>query len=753
MQLPVPRGSLEKPEGQKAYRQTVRKVRLKQSVKRDKKLDTILSKDPRAVYSYLQSTRKPKSSNIQHLTVGDKVYAGDMVADGFYQSMTSLKTCDMESLRNDPNLTQHFSNYEHIVKICEANQNIPKISVSDAAKLLKRMKAHVTDIDGITPLHYVNAGEEGVHHYAALLNLFITDVNNSTLDDLNKALGIILYKGHLKDKNSDRSYRTISTCPFIAKSLDLYIRDLYQDLWDDCTAATQYQATGSSHELASLLVTEVIQYSLNVADQPVYLLVLDAESAYDRCLREALCTELFVAGVTGSALLLVNNRLENRSTVYQWDEQMLGPGRDTTGFEQGGINSGDFYKLYNNEQLKSCQASSLGVDIGSSVVSAIGQADDVILAASSLDSLSLLSRLTEQYCGNYRVKLVATKTKLLPMFLPRHSHLVEYAKLVNTIKVNDTPVKFVTEAEHVGVLRSSAGNLPNLLERIASHKKALGAVSSAGLARSHRGNPAASIRVHQLYATPVLLSGLASLVLSEAEVKVLATHYKNTVQNLQRLHQNTPRGVVFLLAGCLPLKAILHSRQLSLFAMICHLPDDPLNTHGKHILTNAPPSAKSWFQQVRDCCALYGLQDPLKLLIHPPSKEKFKSDAKQSIVDYWHELFTAETRKVQVRYAVQALEQEQEWFLQSSFLLFHSWYHGAHSCDLSCSQHNQREAVPDVAGQVSDVPHPPLNHQTSPCLYSKYHCPVCAGATGFSINFGRFHFSGRTVFPPIVLSY
>ena len=95
------------------------------------------------------------------------------------------------------------------------------------------------------------------------------------------------------------------------------------------------------------------------------------------------------------------------------------------------------------------------------------------------------------------------------MFLPRHSHLVEYAKLVNTIKVNDTPVKFVTEAEHVGVLRSSAGNLPNLLERIASHKKALGAVSSAGLARSHRGNPAASIRVHQLYATPVLLSGLA----------------------------------------------------------------------------------------------------------------------------------------------------------------------------------------------------------------------------------------------------
>ena len=94
------------------------------------------------------------------------------------------------------------------------------------------------------------------------------------------------------------------------------------------------------------------------------------------------------------------------------------------------------------------------------------------------------------------------------------------------------------------------------------------------------------------------------------------------------------------------MRAVLHSRQLSLFAMICHLPDDPLNIHAKYILTNATPSAKSWFQQVRDICSLYGLPDPLQLLHNPPSKEQFKSDAKQSIVDYWHEHFIAETRKL-----------------------------------------------------------------------------------------------------------
>ena len=205
------------------------------------------------MYSYLRSSRKTNATNIQSLNVGksSKLYQGEMVADGCYDSMTALKSCDMNTLREDTDLAHHFSNYEHILKICETKQNIPQISVQNAAKLLKRMKIHVTDIDGITPLHYINAGDEGVLHYAAVLNSLITEVNNVTLEELNTALGIILYKGHRKDKNSDRSYRTISTCPFIAKSLDLYSRDLYQDLWDDCTSSTQYLATGSSHELAS----------------------------------------------------------------------------------------------------------------------------------------------------------------------------------------------------------------------------------------------------------------------------------------------------------------------------------------------------------------------------------------------------------------------------------------------------------------------------------------------------------------------
>ena len=91
----------------------------------------------------------------------------------------------------------------------------------------------------------------------------------------------------------------------------------------------------------------------------------------------------------------------------------MGPAEDVTGFEQGGINSSDYYKLYNNEQLVTAQSSELGVDMGSAVISAVGQADDVILMSNDIYSLQLQVTLTEDYCQKYRVKLDPKKTKLL----------------------------------------------------------------------------------------------------------------------------------------------------------------------------------------------------------------------------------------------------------------------------------------------------------------------------------------------------
>ena len=52
----------------------------------------------------------------------------------------------------------------------------------------------------------------------------------------------------------------------------------------------------------------------------MYLLALDAQSAFDRCLRQVLVSELFKARVPSGAIVLIDKRLASRKTVYEWDQ-------------------------------------------------------------------------------------------------------------------------------------------------------------------------------------------------------------------------------------------------------------------------------------------------------------------------------------------------------------------------------------------------------------------------------------------------
>ena len=194
----------------------------------------------------------------------------------------------------------------------------------------------------------------------------------------------------------------------------------------------------------------------------------------------------------------------------------------------------------------------------------------------------------------------------------------------------------------MGIIRNVDGNLPNILSRISAHKKAIGALLPLGLARNHRSSPSVSLRIHSVYCTPVLLSGLASLVLSPQEIQMIDSHYLDSLRNIQRLHRGTPRAVVLFMAGSLPGQAILHMKQLTLFSMICHKPDDPLYSHATYILTRPSQKSRSWFTNILAISKLYGLPHPLSILQNPPVRAVFKRLVKEKVRAYWESFLSSE---------------------------------------------------------------------------------------------------------------
>ena len=123
------------------------------------------------------------------------------------------------------------------------------------------MKPNVNDFCCVTPNHYLLAGPAGWKHFHLLINAFLQDVSTTSIEEINATYACILFKGHNKDRSSSRSYRTISTCPVIAKGLDIYIRKIHEQSWNSDQASTQFQGMGSSHDLAAILLTECISYS------------------------------------------------------------------------------------------------------------------------------------------------------------------------------------------------------------------------------------------------------------------------------------------------------------------------------------------------------------------------------------------------------------------------------------------------------------------------------------------------------------
>ena len=107
------------------------------------------------------------------------------------------------------------------------------------------------------------------------------------------------------------------------------------------------------------------------------------------------------------------------------------------------------------------------------------------------------NKLVKDYCTKYNVQLSSSKTKLMKITPPRAKTKPEY----NPININGEPIGFVKEAEHVGVLRSTDGNMPNILQRVTAFKNALGSIVSCGLAHGRTSNPSASFRI---LACPVL---------------------------------------------------------------------------------------------------------------------------------------------------------------------------------------------------------------------------------------------------------
>lgn len=275
--------------------------------------------------------------------------------------------------------------------------------------------------------------------------------------------------------------------------------------------------------------------------------------------------------------------------------------------------------------------------IANESIATLALADDKSLLSNNPRDNQILLDLSVRLSSAYNYQYAPSKTKILvinpkPSKNPKHPSIPPDC----TWTIDGTTVHPSSQATHLGVVRSDdpSSNTPALLSRIAAHQKAFFSTLSLGLSKNHRTSPATALKIESVFCSPILFSGLSTLLLKNSEIETLNSYSRKILRQIMKLHKTTSVPALHLLSGSLPAEARLHLHQFSLLRMVSYLGDsDPLYRIAVHSLTYKVTF--SWFRRLVKTAIMYQLPHPLWILLVPPSKLSYKQLVYVQITKFW----------------------------------------------------------------------------------------------------------------------
>jgi hypothetical protein len=209
------------------------------------------------------------------------------------------------------------------------------------------------------------------------------------------------------------NYRGISVTPIILKILEHIFRRRHQEHLAETQSRLQTGFTkGTSSLTAAFIVTEC-QLETKLIKQPMYLITLDTQKAFDVVSHRILLHKLFTDGIQGKDWLLIQSLYSDMTATIKWKGKLSRRIDIKQGVRQGGILSTDHYKRYNNPLLLHLEEYFSGVRIGTTRVPHVTCADDIALLTSSTDEMSQMLESVEKYSNENRYQINPTKSALL----------------------------------------------------------------------------------------------------------------------------------------------------------------------------------------------------------------------------------------------------------------------------------------------------------------------------------------------------
>ena len=521
--------------------------------------------------------------------------------------------------------------------ISEPISPISHEEILTAIRQLKKNKA--PDAYGITAEHLQLAEDILVPLLTTLAN---RTIESGTLPHHLKegVLTPVLKKG--KDQKIPANYRGITVTTTFSKILEHSLQTRLNNVLDATQSKLQRGFTAKTSPLnAAFLVSEAIAENLD-QNNPVALVTLDAEKAFDRVWHERLFLKLYNDGIQGKLWLLLRDMQANGTTRVKWNCNLSSPFQTLQGIRQGAKLSTTLYKRYNNPLLLQIEDNNLGTTIGNDNVGAPTVADDIsMLPQTPVETQVMLHTVTNNAKLD-KVNFNASKSDVV-IYNCNNSEKSKW-------EIGNDIIESSSSTVHLGLKREDSNKF-DIQPKIQTARRTMYSLLGAGLHGRRGLNPLTSYKIWECFGMPRCTYGLESVKITSKDVDSLEKFQRNLLRQLQSLPDRCANIPVYTLLGAKPMQITLDIKMLSFFTnMIRQKGSIEYQIIGRQLAVKGTESA-SFTVTIRKLLQKYDLPDAFSLLDNTPTKEKWKTMVREATnTKYRKEVMEEMKTKSSLRY-------------------------------------------------------------------------------------------------------